>query len=522
MSRTVVSWTPVVLAIALLACGPRQPRLDVDLEEVPAPSTEGLEPPVAEQLQEAWREVRRASSHTADQGAAFGRLGQIYQAYELPELAAPAYRNAAALQPEDPRWPYYLGHLALSRGDADDAIQSFERSRTLLPDHPATLAALAQTYREEGRLDEAESTAQELLEIDPENPVGNLVLAEVAMDRDDPGTARRRYETLLRAHPEATRLYGALAAAYRALGHSADADALARLQGEQGLTVEDEWLSEIQTLLRGSRALSNRAVEAFDNRDFTAAAESFAEALELSPEDRSLRRNYAASLLRAGRVDEALAQYDRLLDEEPTDVETLFQKGRAQTEAGDVEGAERSYERALEIAPDHLPSRYNLANLHRRQGNLEEALAGFRELIARDPNHERARIGEAVCLIGLERWSGARASIKAGLQVVPTSMTLAQLGVRVLAAAPVAEVRDGQQALGLAEKLLRLNGSFQHYEILAMALGELGRFDEAVAMQERALEGAHTSGASEDRIGRMEAALAGYRRGEPTRDPLVD
>lgn len=521
MSRKILLCT-VALSLAILACSGRPTPPAAELEALPPPVTDGLEPPVAEQLEGAWRAVEDAEPGSEAQGAAFGELGRLYQAYEMPDLAVPAYRNAEALQPREPRWPYYLGHLALARGDSAQAVAAFERSLELAPDHGPTLAALAQLYREQGRLDEAQRRAEELLRLDPDHPVAQVVQAEIAMDRGDPQTARERYQSLLRAHPEATRLYGALAAVYRALGEPERAAAYARRQGPGGLTVEDPWLSELRSLLRGSRALVQRGTEAFESRDFTSAVESFAAALELAPEDRSLRRNYAASLLQAGRIDAALEQYSRLLDEEPTDVETLFQQGRALTEAGDPEAAARSYRRALELAPDHLDSRFNLANLDRRQGDLESALAGFREVIARAAGHERARVGEAVCLIGLERWTEARAAIKASLEAVPTSTTLAQLGARLLAASPDPEVRDGEQALGLAEKLLRRSGSFQHYEVLAMALAELGRFDEAITMQERAVEGATQSGASADRLSRMESALAGYRRGEPTRDPLVD
>lgn len=255
---------------------------------------------------------------------------------------------------------------------------------------------------------------------------------------------------------------------------------------------------------------------------FDAAVERLATRLEQSPDDPSLRRNYAATLMAAGRVDEALTQYESILEREPTDVDARYLQGRALIEAGRLDAARRSYEMVLEVAPDHAPARFALASLLQRQGDFEGALVGFRELLARDPDYERAHVGEAACLMRLERWTEARASIKAGLEAVPISTALAELGARLLAAAPAAEVRDGRQALGLAEKLVRLNSSFQRQEILAMALAELGRFEEAVEAQERALEGARTAGAAATRVARMESILSGYRRSEPSREPLVD
>jgi hypothetical protein len=58
----------------------------------------------------------------------------------------------------------------------------------------------------------------------------------------------------------------------------------------------------------------------------------------------------------------------------------------------------------------------------------------------------------------------------------------------VLAAAPDASVRDGARALDLARSLVERETTIDHVETLAMALAELGRFDDAIHWQERAIE----------------------------------
>jgi hypothetical protein len=79
-------------------------------------------------------------------------------------------------------------------------------------------------------------------------------------------------------------------------------------------------------------------------------------------------------------------------------------------------------------------------------------------------------------------------------------------------------VRDGAEALLLAERLCEVSGCAQASELdaLAAAYAETGRFDLAAATAERARRSASEAGAAElaDAIG-LRTEL--YRRGEPYR-----
>ena len=70
----------------------------------------------------------------------------------------------------------------------------------------------------------------------------------------------------------------------------------------------------------------------------------------------------------------------------------------------------------------------------------------------------------------------------------------------------------------LASGLFAGRKTIAHGETVAMALAELGRFDEAVSWQERLLEQARADGAPELVVQALEARLGDYARGRPARE----
>jgi hypothetical protein len=91
--------------------------------------------------------------------------------------------------------------------------------------------------------------------------------------------------------------------------------------------------------------------------------------------------------------------------------------------------------------------------------------------------------------------------------------------VRLLAAAPDANVRDGTQAVALGRGLVEQSRTWRTLEALAMGLAESGLFTEAVARQQESIDDYRR------RTGRSNAAMVatlnGYQRREPCRVPWM-
>ena len=89
---------------------------------------------------------------------------------------------------------------------------------------------------------------------------------------------------------------------------------------------------------------------------------------------------------------------------------------------------------------------------------------------------------------------------------------------RLLAAAPEATVRDGGRALALVEPVMKAAATLDAAETVAMALAEVGRFDEAAALQREAVAQAHRIGDARA-AARLAAGIALYERRQPARTP---
>jgi tetratricopeptide (TPR) repeat protein len=70
---------------------------------------------------------------------------------------------------------------------------------------------------------------------------------------------------------------------------------------------------------------------------------------------------------RLGRWSEATAAFEKALEEDGTDSETLFNHGAAAMNAGDVAKASSSFEKLVENHPDHADGRYQLGMVYVNQ-----------------------------------------------------------------------------------------------------------------------------------------------------------
>ena len=82
------------------------------------------------------------------------------------------------------------------------------------------------------------------------------------------------------------------------------------------------------------------------------------------------------------------------------------------------------YKRALELDPTSKASRAGLADLYRATGKSEEALSLYDEQLAADPKDRIARAGKVISLLELGRTDDANSALEAALADEPRNLTL--------------------------------------------------------------------------------------------------
>lgn len=215
------------------------------------------------------------------------------------------------------------------------------------------------------------------------------------------------------------------------------------------------------------------------------AAGQFQKALDLNSNLAETHYNLGVALAKLGRNEEALEQYQIALKLNPDFADVQEKLGLLLMQWGRMDEAAAHFQRAVQLNPDYAEAHYNLGNCLLRTGQIPEAIAHYERAVAIDP------------------------------QFVPALNNLAV----VLATCPDASVRNGPRAVALAESANQLSGGVNPVFLgtLASAYAEAGRFPEAVATAQHALQLAATRN-NATLISTFQMQLGFYQKGLPFRD----
>lgn len=488
-----------------------------DLASIPFPSLENLEPAVVELLETTRRRLEEAFANESSErvrAEELGRAGMVYHAHSLREAATACYERAHALAPHQMRWLYYL---ALIDDDPSRRLQWFARALEVEPSHLPSLIRSARLLFDSRRLDDAEERYRRVLELAPESAAACFGLGKLAIDRKEYEKAVEHLERALELDPDATVVHYPLGLAYRNLGRME----LARKHLEQRGSIEcrlpDPLQAEIDALRGGMRIHQNEGATYYLQGLFVQAKASFEKAVAADPKSPLVRANLASTLVRLGEVGEAVEQLRVALDLDPNHALANFNYATLLSRFGYVKPAIAHFERALGANPDHVESRFNLANALRRVGRFADAAAAYERVTRDDPARLDAWLGCILAWAAANRYERALETAEAALIAFPQSAVIAQAAARLLAAAPC-EGRDGERAFALSQRLVGVERSLDHYETMAMALAELGRFDEAIRLQRILIDRASQSGRP-DLLTRLQQNLHPYNSERPCREP---
>jgi tetratricopeptide (TPR) repeat protein len=209
--------------------------------------------------------------------------------------------------------------------------------------------------------------------------------------------------------------------------------------------------------------------------------------VSLSPQHAYGWLNLAELRLKQGRHEDALRtmrDVARLIGDDP---KLLNTGGAILARLGQLDEAVSWFQRALRIDPDMAAAYGNLAGAYMMLKRPTDALAAYREALKRNP-HDVAMVRRAA-------W--------------------------IMATQPAGTARNRDEALQMAAWANQQAGgkSAIFLQTLAAALANVGRFDEAVHVQQTALDAAvQAAGVTEQTLEEYRAQLAAYEQGNPWRE----
>ena len=155
-----------------------------------------------------------------------------------------------------------------------------------------------------------------------------------------------------------------------------------------------------------------------------------------------------------------------------------------------IDEALSEFQKVVAIAPDYEVGHYDLGHALLRRGQLDAAISELRKAVELDPSYANAHNNLANALLSQGKPREALEHYEAALKLRPNNADFANNLAALLATSREDSIRDGQRAVTLArqaEALSRVEDP-GYIATLAAAYAETGRFSEAIAEVQRALE----------------------------------
>jgi len=252
------------------------------------------------------------------------------------------------------------------------------------------------------------------------------------------------------------------------------------------------------------------------------AVEQFQAALEVRPGKVDVRQKLADTLRQLGRYEEAAAHAQQAVTTLPDLVPARITLGISLIKLGRFEEAVKQFDEVLSRQPANRSALHNRGSALAKLGRFEQAIASLQEALWLDPFHPQASNALAGALQAVGRDKEALQVVRQALSGAPGDARLVNRLAWLLATTSDDELRDGEQAVGLAQQAIQLTGRPypETLDTLAAAYAAVGRLEEAINTARQAIEIARGSGRDE-RAAEIETRLRLYELGQPYRAPKV-
>ena len=238
-------------------------------------------------------------------------------------------------------------------------------------------------------------------------------------------------------------------------------------------------------------------------------------ALAINPRYADAHFNLGLALANEGRLPEAVPEYEAACRFDPGSANFRTALAGALVRVGKTNEAAGYFQEALKMQPGNAEAQWQYGMLLAQTGNLKEALDHLREAVRFQPTVPLC-LDIASVLTRAGQSEAAITECREALQLQPDSPQALTSLAWILAVDPDVHIRNGPEAVTLAERACQLTG-FRNPTFLgtlAAAYAEAGRFEDAIGTAEKARDLALTAG-NQKLAERNQRLLEMYRVGKP-------
>ncbi len=373
---------------------------------------------------------------TMEQAETLAGAGRYAEAFALLETLVHHY-------PQDARATGALAECCLNLGRFEEAVTLFERQASLLPRKAGPLAGAGLAMIQLGKRQEAEAALTASIREDPENPAAlfGMGLLAAAGGRETEAIAfLERCVAAGRGSRTAPAYYN-LGVLHERAGRSTEA----RRSFEQSLALDPHYIPAAMAL---ARLLQNeqKADQAIGVLEKALGNRSAPEA----------RLQLGRLLIGSGRTDEAIAQFQRIVKDDPDHAPAHLELGLAFRRHGDVAGSVKCFRRALALDPKDPGVKLHLGVSLAQDGNLEEARTFLEGAVKDAPHWAQARYNLGVLLAMQRELQAAAREFAEAVRLDP-----ADAGARNAFGQVLLELKRPEEALAQFNEALKIDPHFK-------------------------------------------------------------
>lgn len=368
-----------------------------------------------------------------DRAQPLGELATLYLANDYTPEAEKILRVLLDLEPQNPRWPYFLGTLRLRAGDKTEAERLFASTVKLSPEYPPALLQWGDSLAIGGQIEAAKEQFERRLKLLPHDSASLYALAKLDHSRGDDGAAMERLESVVQQDPKFQEAHLMLADLLEKKGETRRAERQRGFirEGRSSPPLPDPWLDVVYLLSYDAYRL----------------------------------QAFGAMRLEVGHREEAIPYLQRAVALDPADTDVLDLLAKTYADLQRWKDAQATLESGLVLAPESEVLQARLADVLMHQGQATDALARLQGAIAKLPQKALLRSALGQTLLRLERPGEAVAAFKEALRLDPVMVeaqlnlgrALLKLGQRAKAKTAVVQAQkmrpEDPEALGLLATL---------------------------------------------------------------------
>jgi len=373
----------------------------------------------------------------------------FYKQFDVAEDLARKGQYAAAI-------PEWTKALAMSPGDAH-AMNNF-----------------GQTLEHAGKTDSAIAEFRKAIAAKPNYPEAQNNLAFVLASDGHPNEAIEHYRLAIEGNPGYVEAHTNMGRALTEQDHLSEAIE----QFQQALTINPDY-SEAHNYLGFALASENHLDE---------AASEYRRAIETDPKYADAYNNLGAAMARQGKLDEAIANFGHAVELDPSFADAENNLGHALLSKDDVNNAIPHLKNALKLGPGSAALHNDLGAALAERGQIDEAIPQFEQALQISPDMVAARSYLGMTLAMKGQASAGLAQWRQALKKEPDNLQLLNEAAWVLATSSDPALRNGTEAISLAERAVRLTAAHDPALLgtLAAAYAESGAFEKAIELEQSA------------------------------------